>query len=371
MRAKVSRSDFFNVISHSIGVVDKKPAVPVLSHVLLVFEDGRITVKATDLDHSLTATVEAQVETFGSVAVHGQMLFDILRKLGGSSVLELAIADQGRKMIISSGKSRFEVQTIAADEFPVIDSFVPESSFILSSKALRDLIDLTKFAMAVEETRYNLNGIYFHATEDKSKLKAAATDGHRLAVSAMELNGGTGMAPGIYSRKTILEVRKLLDDDEQEVSVSTSKNTVQFQVGNVVLTARLVDGTFPNYAAVIPAVGPKSFVVDRKAFIECIDRVSVISDDKSRTIKLEMRESSLCLSSTNMTAGGSGKDEIIVEKTSDEPWDACFNARYLIDVADALSCEKLTVYYSGKLSSILILPDDGSDNQFVVMPMRI
>lgn len=369
MRAKVSRSDFFSAISNSIGVVDKKPTVPVLSHVLLVFEKDQITIKATDLDHSLTATINAQVETFGSIAVHGQMLFDIIRK-SPDSMLDLYIADQGRKMIIASERSRFEIQTISAEEFPEIDQFVADGTFSISCSDFKKLLDLTKFAMAVEETRYNLNGIYLHMNDSGEKLKAAATDGHRLAVASVPLPE-CKMAPGIFSRKTILEIRKLLDEDDQEVKISTCENKVQFQVGNVVLTARLVDGTFPNYSAVIPNVSDKFFIVNRKQFIESIDRVAVISDDKSRTIKFELKSDTLCLSSVNVTTGGSGRDEIPVENNTEDNWDACFNARYLIDVSESVSCEKLKIFYVGKLAPILILPEDETDCQFVVMPMRI
>lgn len=367
MRANVSRSKLFLAMSHSIGIVDKKPAVPVLSHVLLIFEDKQITIKATDLDHSFNEAVEAQVETFGSIAVHGQMFFDIIRKFSEESVLELYIADQGKKLVIASERSRFEMQTISANDFPAIDQFTATAQFSLPSVDLKRLIDFTKFAMAVEETRYNLNGIYMHIVEDT--LKAAATDGHRLAVTAIPAKD-CKLTSGIYSRKTILEIRKLLDETDREIQISTDNNRVQFKVENVTLTARFVDGTFPNYAAVIPAIGDNFFEVNRKDFISSLDLVSVISDDKSRTVKLELKTDTLCLSSINVTTGGNGKDEISVKKSTEEPWDACFNARYLLDIADAVQCERLKIYYTGRLNSILVLPEDNA-SQFVVMPMRI
>ena len=153
----------------------------------------------------------------------------------------------------------------------------------------------------------------------------------------------------------------LLTNDSIKVSVKSLGATY---------VARFVDGTFPNYSAVIPAAGDNSFEVNRKDFIASLDRVSVISDDKSRTVRLELKSDTLCLSSINVTTGGSGKDEIPAVKTTEEPWDACFNARYMLDVADAVQSEKLKVFYTGRLSSILILPENGTA-QFVVMPMRI
>lgn len=370
MRAKVLRSSFFTAITHCIGVVDKKPAVPVLSHVLLTFEQDKITLQATDLDHSMTESVEAQVDTFGAVAVHGQILFDIIRKLSDNSNLELSIADQGKKMVIVSDKARFEMQTISASEFPKSQTFSADSNFTVNASSFKQLIDLTKFAMAIEETRYNLNGIYMHTNEENTELKAAATDGHRLSVSSIPIPE-CNVVPGIYSRKTILEIRKLLDEEEKEITISSNANQVQFHVKNVTLTARLVDGTFPNYAAVVPEAGDKYFVADRKSFIDSLERVSVISDDKSRTVKLELTPEGLRLSSINITTGGSGKDELSVEQNTSESWEACFNAKYLVDVAEAVTSEKLTVYFSGKLSPILILPDNAQTSKFVVMPMRV
>lgn len=370
MRATVSRKALFSVISHGIGIIDKKPAIPVLSHLLLTFESEKITVKATDLDHSFSESISAQVETYGSVAINGQMLFDIIRKFSENTQLVMYLTDRGKKMVIESELSRFELQTIDASEYPSLDDFTATSSFSISPSELKSLIDVTKFAMAVEETRFNLNGLYIHTNDEKTSLISAATDGHRLAVSSCAVEN-CEISTGIYSRKTILELRKLLDEIDSPVVISTNANKVQFQAGNVTLTARLVDGTFPNYSAVIPPMTDKFFTINRKAFLASIDRVSVISDDKSKTVKLEVKDNKICISAINAMNGGIGKDEIIIEKNCDDNWDACFNARYLIDVSEAVSSEKLKIFFSSKLSSILILPSDDSSAKFVIMPMRI
>lgn len=372
MRARISRDSLLAALSHSINIVDKRPAIPILSHILIEFADGNVILKATDLDHSLVETVDAEIDTFGSVTVSVQMLYDVVRKINGP-VVEISLAERGEKIQVKSGKSKFEIQTLPAGDFPKIDLLNKNSDFEMPITGLKELIDKTKFSMAIEETRYNLNGIYFHVDPEIKNMIAVATDGHRLSVCKIE-NSGCLSAIGILARKTVIELRKLLDDAESEnVKILKSSNQIQFVVDNVNLTARIVDAEFPKYEAVIPEINDGSrFTIDRTAFIEAIDRVSVISEDKAKSVRLSIDGDVLHLTSANLITGGSGQDEVKIQKTFEGNWEACFNARYLIDVASALACEELKVYVKDKLSSILILPNDEKEcGMFVVMPMRI
>lgn len=373
MRAKISKKDLFLALSHSISIVDKKPAIQILSHVLLEFINEKIVIKATDLDHSIIEEVKAEVDTFGCIAVSAQMFYDVVRKIPDESVIELVLSEKGEKLQIKSGKSKFEIQTLPADDFPKIDLLNKDCDFQIPSDNLKELIDKTKFSMAIEETRYNLNGIYFHTDTDFKNIIAVATDGHRLSICRVPNCGCNGNI-GILARKTVMELRKLLDSNTTEtVEVFKNNNQVQFVFGSITLTARLVDADFPKYEAVVPEKNEGScFVIDRSNFVESIDRVSVISEDKTKSVRLVIEEDILHISCANSITGGSGQDEVKIQRFLEKDWEACFNARYLIDVANALNCDELKVYVKDKLSSILIIPVDKKiDCTFVVMPMRI
>ncbi|MDR3180071.1 MAG: DNA polymerase III subunit beta [Holosporaceae bacterium] len=367
MRAKITKKDILPAVMRTVSVADRKSVVPILSHVLLEFNESGLQLKATDLDHSILELVPAEVDTFGMVAVPAVTLNDIVRKSPDNSTLEFSLIDKGRKLLVMAGKSKFELSTLDCADFPEISPLKNNCNFTVKAADLNKLISRTKFSISPEESRHNLNGIYFH--KEDSKLKAASTDGHRLSVSQIDVDFEECLQGIIISKKTIFEIKKMLDAFTGEVVMTFSANQVQFVVENVVFISKLVEGNFPEYKRVIPETSSDFFLVNRAGFTEIIDRVAVISDDKVRSIKLELNKNTLYFYVANSKVG-SGRDEMDVIY-SGPSWNAGFNANYLLDIAQTLQGENLKIYIRDALASILILDESEPESLFVVMPMRI
>ncbi|MDR1982774.1 MAG: DNA polymerase III subunit beta [Holosporaceae bacterium] len=367
MRAKVAKKDLLQAVMHTVGVADKKSVVPMLSHVLLDFSESGLRLKATDLDHSIMEDVPAEVDTSGTVAVPAAILGDIVRKLSDTAVLEFSLAEKGNKLVVVAGKSKFEISTLDCTDFPEIVPLGESYSFTVKSADLNKLINRTKFSISPEENRHNLNGIYFHKEDEK--LKAASTDGHRLSVSEININMENDIHGMIISKKTVFEIKKMLDTYSDDVAVAFNANQIQFTLGNVIFISKLVDGNFPDYKRVIPETTCEFFVVKRLDFLEIIDRMAVISDDKVRSVKLELEKNNLACYVANSKVGN-GRDEVEVIY-SGQGWNAGFNANYLLDVAQILQGESLKIHIKESLSPILITDESEPESLFVVMPMRI
>lgn len=367
MRAKVSKKDILPAMVRAVSIVDKKSVVPILSHVLLDFNAGGLTLKATDLDHSVIEKIPAQADTYGVVAVPAGILCDILRKASDDSTFEFSLLNKGEKLQIIAGRSKFELSTLSPQDFPSITPIENSCKFTLKASDLNKLISRTKFSISPEETRHNLNGIYLHKEDDM--LKAASTDGHRLSVSAIPLQAKESIQGVIVSRKTVFEIKKLLDVADGDVVITFSANQIQFGLDKIIFTSKLVDGTFPDYKRVIPSSEGDFFTVKRSDFVEIVDRVSVISDDKVRAVKLELDKNRLSCYVANSKIG-SGKDEVDVTYDGDG-WSAGFNSVYLLEVAQTLQGEQLKIFVKEALSPILIIDESEPESLFVVMPMRI
>lgn len=367
MRAKVTKKDMLPAIMRTVSIADKKAVVPILSHVLMDFNEEGLTVKATDLDHSIIEKIPAQVDTYGSVAVPAGTFCDILRKAPDNATLEFSFLDKGEKLQVVAGRSKFELSTLNTDDFPQVDVLENTCRFKLKAADFNKLITRTKFSISPEENRHNLNGIFLHKEDDM--LKAASTDGHRLSISAIPLKAKEGIQGVIISRKTVLEIKKLLDVSEGDIVITFTANQVQFEMNSIVFISKLVDGSFPDYKRVIPSMEVDSFTVKRSDFIEVVDRVAVISEDKGRAIKLEANKNSLSCYVANSRVG-SGKDEVDITYDG-ETWAAGFNANYLLDVAQTLEGECLKIYIKEALTPILIVDESEPESLYVVMPMRI
>ncbi len=367
MRAKVAKKDILPAIMHTVSIADRKSIVPILSHVLMEFNESGLRIKATDLDHSIIETVPADVETFGSVAVPANTLSDIIRKSSDGTLLEFSLSDKGSKLIVISGKSKFELSTLEHKDFPEIATLKNTCNINIKPSELNKLIGRTKFSMSPEENRHNLNGIYFHKEDEK--LKVASTDGHRLSTTSIDINIKENIQGVIISKKTVFEIKKLLDSYQDDVSLVFTANQVQFTFGNVIFISKLVDGTFPDYKRVIPEESADFFRIKRSEFAEIIDRIAVISDDKIRSIKLELNKNTLFFYVANSKIGNA-KDEAEVSY-SGQNWSSGFNANYLLDVAQTLQGENLKIFIKESLSPILIVDESEPESMFVVMPMRI
>ena len=372
MKLTVERAQLLKSLSHVHRVVERRNTIPILGNVLIRAEGGELSLKATDLDLEVTETLAAETAPGGSTTVPAHMLYDIVRKLPDGSQVVLEAAGDRSVMVIRAGRSRFTLQTLPESDFPDLAAGDLSHSFMLSAADMKRMIDKTQFAISTEETRYYLNGIYFHSagSAKAATLRAVATDGHRLALIEQALPKGAAGMPGIIiPRKTVGEVQRLIETGEGEVGIELSPSKIRFTLGNIVLTSKLIDGTFPDYARVIPANNDKDLIVDKKDFEAAVDRVSTISSERGKAVKLSLSSGKLILSVTNPDSG-SATEELEVEYAADA-LDIGFNSRYLLDIAAQIDGEVATLKLADPGSPTLIQDRDTNGALYVLMPMRV
>jgi DNA polymerase III subunit beta len=367
MKATIERATLLKSLSHVQSVVERRNTIPILSNVLIeAREDGSIRLMATDLDLQVDESVQANVATAGATTVSAHTLFDIVRKLPDGSQVELSAAEG--KMQLSAGRARFNLSTLPRDDFPVIAEGDLPTRFELPAATLRQIIDKTRFAISTEETRYYLMGIFLHVADDA--LKAAATDGHRLArVTVAKPDGADGMPDVIVPRKCVAELRKLLEELEGTVEVSMSPTKIRFGLGSAVLTSKLIDGTFPDYNRVIPTGNDKLLKLDPKSFAQGVDRVSTIASEKTRAVKMNVDRDKVTLSVTSPESG-TATEEIAADYGSDGI-EIGFNARYLLDILGEIDGDTVEVHLADAAAPTLLRENDKSPALYVLMPMRV
>ncbi len=371
MRATVERSHLLKSLGHVHRVVERRNTIPILSNVLLRAEDGKLMLKATDLDLEVTETVPAEIGQGGATTVPAHTIYEIVRKLPDGAEVELDTGD-GSQLALKSGRSRFTLQVLPEADFPDLTAGEFPTRFTLPATALKTLIDRTQFAISTEETRYYLNGIYLHAVtvDGKAMLRAVATDGHRLAQAELEApEGAEHMTGVIVPRKTVGEIQRLVEDPEASVAVEVSDTKIRITIGPVVLTSKLIDGTFPDYGRVIPQGNDKVLKIDRDQFAEAVDRVSTISSERGRAVKLALSEGKMVLTVNNPDSG-SAVEEIGVDYDADAI-EIGFNSRYLLDVANQLTTGTAEFRFADPGSPTLIQDDGKKDTLYVLMPMRV
>lgn len=372
MRVTLERANLLKSLNHVHRVVERRNTIPILSNVLLKADGASLEMKATDLDLEITEATPAQVEQAGSTTVPAHLLYEIVRKLGDGSEVMLSMDPEGSTMTVASGRSQFKLQCLPQSDFPQLAAGEFSHSFRLDSATLRRLIERTQFAISTEETRYYLNGIYMHTAESDGAivLRAVATDGHRLARCETEAPDGSENMPGIIiPRKTVGELQKLVDNPDVAVTVELSDSKIRLTIGAVVITSKLIDGTFPDYQRVIPQGNDKAMQVDRKTFTDAVDRVSTVSSERGRAVKLMLSDSLLTLSVNNPDSG-SATEELAVGYDA-ESIEIGFNARYLLDIANQLTGNDVKFLFADAGSPTLI--EDTNDMQalYVLMPMRV
>ncbi|MET0370854.1 MAG: DNA polymerase III subunit beta [Sphingobium sp.] len=374
MKATIERATLLKSLSHVQSVVERRNTIPILSNVLIeASADGAIKLMATDLDLQIVEIVSAQVEQAGATTISAHTLFDIARKLPEGSQVSLQAAEG--KMLIQAGRARFNLSTLPRDDFPVIAEGDLPTSFELPAETLKQIIDKTRFAISTEETRYYLNGIYFHVTEDSGSagqpvLKAAATDGHRLArVTFPRPDGAEGMPGIIIPRKCIAELRKLLDEVEGSVAIDLSASKIRFGLGNAILTSKLIDGTFPDYSRVIPTGNDKLLKIDPRSFEEGVDRVATIATEKTRAVKMSLDRDRITLSVTSPENGTAAEE--VPGSFQGESFDIGFNARYLLDILGQIDGDLVELHLADAAAPTLIRENDRSAALYVLMPMRV
>jgi len=371
MKLSIDRAALLRALNHVQSAVERRNTIPILSNVLLKAADGALALATTDMDLEINESVAADIKTPGATTAPAHTLHDIVRKLPDGAPVELALASDGNVMTVKSGRSMFRLSCLPVSDFPEIGNAALPSTFSLPAAELRALIDRTKFAMSTEETRYYLNGIYLHAaTKEKVKmLRAVATDGHRLARFEMPLPAGAETMPGvIIPRKTVAELRKLLDEAADTIEVSLSENKIRFAFDHIVLTSKLVDGTFPNYEQVIPTGNTKVVEVNPKIFSNAIDRVSTISDGKSRAVKIALAGKVMTLSANSPESGSATED---LEVNSNDNLEIGFNARYLLDITSQIEGEGCRLTLADAASPTIIQASGDSSALYVLMPLRV
>jgi len=374
MKATIERATLLKGLSHVQSVVERRNTIPILSNVLIdATADGQLKLMATDLDLQINESVAAAVDQPGATTVSAHTLFDIARKLPEGSQVSVAAAEG--KMTIMAGRARFQLGTLPRDDFPVIAEGELPVQFELPAETLKQIIDKTRFAISTEETRYYLNGIFWHVAEDGGSggqpvLKAAATDGHRLArVTLPRPDGAEGMPDIIIPRKCVAELRKLLDEIDGSVGVSLSSSKIRFDLGQALLTSKLIDGTFPDYSRVIPTGNDKILKIDPRSFEEGVDRVSTIATEKTRAVKMALDRDKITLSVTS-PENGTAAEEVPGDYAA-AGFEIGFNSRYLLDILGQMEGDTIEVHLADASAPTLIRENDKSPALYVLMPMRV
>ncbi|MCI4645124.1 MAG: DNA polymerase III subunit beta [Hyphomonadaceae bacterium] len=372
MKLTIERGDLLGALSHVQNVVERRNTIPILSNILLTASDGALTLTATDLDIEAVDSAPASISKEGAITAPAGTLFDVVRKLPGGADVELSLDPGNNRLSIQSGRSQFALPTLPASDFQTMGGDDEATRFEVDAADLRRLIDKTRFAISTEETRYYLNGVYLHAADgDGGKvLRCVATDGHRLALAETPAPKGSENLEGvIVPRKAVTEARRLIDAASEPVTLEVSDNKIVVRSGNAVLTAKLIDGSFPDYARVIPQGNDKKLTIDNKAFEAAVDRVSTVSAERSRSVKMSMEDGRLVLAVSHAETG-QGHEEIEADYAH-EPMEIGFNAKYLLDIAGQIEAADAEFLFNDPASPALVLDPEDAHAQYVLMPLRV
>lgn len=373
MRLTIERSALLKALNHVQSVVERRNTIPILSNVLVSAQGDSLKLTATDLDIEISESAPAEVERAGQTTAPANYLYDFVRKLPDGSAVKLDVNGDDPRLFISAGKSRLHLPILPAGDFPSMPSDGFETRFEVEPTELARLVDKTRFAISTEETRYYLNGIFLHTVANgagDAMLRAVATDGHRLALADYAApKGAQGMPGVIVPRKTINELKRLLDDAADLVEIAVSPQKIRFALGDAVLTSKLIDGSFPEYARVIPKANAKRLKVDNKAFAEAVDRVATVSAERSRSVRLALDKDKVTLTVNNPDAGVATED--LAADYGDDGMEIGFNARYLLDVAGQIEGGEALFELADSGSPTLVRDEADEHALYVLMPLRV
>ena len=375
MEIKANSSDLLKALNHIHGTVEVRHTLPILSNIVLSAENNELSLSSTNLDIFCSDKIDAEIVNSGEISVPAITFFEIVKRLPSGSDVILSMGDEDTELILKCGRSKFNLSTLKTEDFPILSDKDLSTNFVISADELSRMIDKTKFAISNEETRYYLNGIFFHKAESNSIkfLRAVATDGHRLAQYDIPLPQGAEEITGIIiPKKTVFELRKVLDDADGDVSVSLNENKIKFSFNNLKIISKVIDGTFPDYTKVIPQNNDKKFKTNNSELKNAIDRVSAVAineETKSKAIKLTIENNKLNLSVESQSKG-SAKEEIDISYTN-EKVDIGFNSRYLLDICNEVDGDEIDVNLLDSISPAIILDKTDENLFFVLMPMRI
>ena len=372
MKISIERGALLKAVAQAQSVVERRNTIPILANVLIEAEGNSVSFRATDLDIEVVDKADAVVERAGATTVSAVTLHEIVRKLPDGALVQLTDDGATGRISVEAGRSNFSLATLPKEDFPVMASSEYAANFSAPAPVLRRLFDKSKFAISTEETRYYLNGVYLHVSDaDGGKvLRCVATDGHRLARIDADLPAGAEEMPGvIVPRKTVGEMRKLLDDDDAVIAVSVSETKIRFATPAITLTSKVIDGTFPDYTRVIPTGNTRKLEVDATEFAQAVDRVATVSSERSRAVKLQLDEDRLILS-VNAPDAGAAEEELAVAY-SDERLEIGFNAKYLLEIASQVDRENAVFMFNSSGDPTLMREGNDTSAVYVVMPMRV
>jgi len=372
MKLSIERAALLRAVSQAQSVVERRNTIPILANVLIEAEGDTVSFRATDLDIEVVDKAPAQVERAGATTVSAVTLHEIVRKLPDGALVQLIEDGAAARLTVQAGRSNFQLATLPKEDFPVMTATEYDANFAAPAPVLRRLFDKSKFAISTEETRYYLNGVFFHTSEGETGpvLRAVATDGHRLARIDAAVPAGAETMPGvIVPRKTVGELRKLLDDDDMTIAVSVSETKIRFATPEITLTSKVIDGTFPDYTRVIPQANTRRMEVDAADFAKAVDRVATVSSERSRAVKMALDEDRLVLS-VNAPDSGNAEEELAVAY-GDDRLEIGFNAKYLLEIASQVDRENAVFLFSSPGEPTLMREGNDTTAIYVVMPMRV
>ena len=367
MDITVERDALLKALGHVQSVVERRTTIPILSNVLLQAEGDTVRLTATDLDMEVVETAPASIATGGAITAPAHLFHDIVRKLPDGAQLRIEQPDEGRIALIAD-RARFMLPVLPASDFPDLSAGEASHTFFIAADDLKYLVEHTRFAISTEETRYYLNGIYLHTVDDT--LRTVATDGHRLARAELPAPDGAAGMPGIIvPRKTVQELGRLIEAADDAIEVALSDSRIRFRLDGVVLTSKLIDGTFPDYERVIPAANDRRLEVDTRLFAQAVDRVSTVSAEKGRAVKLSITPGRLVLSVNNPEAGSA--EEELAADFEGEPLEIGFNAKYLMEITSRIDGDTTLFLLNDAASPTIVRESDGEQVIYVLMPMRV
>ena len=365
MKLTAAREALLKPLQAVIGVVERRQTMPILANVLLVAKDGEVSVTATDLEVELVANADVQVDSPGEVTVPGRKLLDICRALPDDA--QIAISQSGEKLSVKSGRSKFSLTTLPAAEFPTVEDISGGKSVGVSQVVLARLLDKTHFSMAQQDVRYYLNGLLLET--GGKLLRAVATDGHRLALCEVEVDGGDAPEQQvIVPRKGVLELQRLMSG-EGDLTIELGTNHIRIQLEGIRFTSKLIDGRFPEYDRVIPQDTSNAMSADRGLFKSALQRTAILSNEKYRGIRLIIRDNNMVLQAHNPEQE-EAEEELEIEYDGDEI-EIGFNVNYLLDALGAIESEQIKLALVDGNSSCLLTEPGKDDCKYVVMPMRL
>ena len=374
MKLSITREVLLKNLGFTQSVVEKRSSIAILSNVKIeATEDNKVIITATDNDIAVQGGADAFVEGAGETTVSAHKLHEIVRRLPEGVMINAELSDSGDRLSISAGKSRFSLACLDAAAFPDMTTVSGGSTFKISGDQLKRLMTKALFAASNEDTRQYLNGVYMHIAEDDDgqKLRFVATDGHRLARIQQDLPSGAEGMPGvIIPRKTVGEIRKLCDElKDKDITVRITDRKVQFEAPELIITSKVIDGTFPDYERVIPKDNKSEMAVPRQSLLQAVERVAILSHEKSRSVKFTLKPNNLTISANNPDQENAVEDVRVGYE--DGEIDVGFNAKYVSEIGQLVEGEDLQFFIKDSASPVLLRDPKDIDALFVLMPMRI